>query len=677
VLACLAVAVALVPISARGADELDYGLQQHTLHKIVIRGNHTLSGAELKSILKIREPSWLHPLQQARYRPELLDAELTLIQRYYRQRGFHQVAVKLDSIAPAPRQQGDVVNISVVEGPRTYLDHLVFTGGAPLKDDLLRQGLAHVETRPVPADLNDFGQDIYTLRTHFWDAGYLQVLIVPELQTAPTGDPARRSATLIYHITPGRPYRVGQIGIEGNRITREQLIRRELRLRAGDTFRWSEVDAAQRRLLETALFRDVSFVPTHVDSSTGVADMTVRVVERRPAFYEVGAGVGNIERVRVLGAWGHNNLWGTGQRLQARARLYLDYERLLLTPSGKSTPQFNWRYDLLHTYPHFLGRQLRLDSNLYYQRQSRGASGLNLRTLGFTTGSTFRGPQWLQQTLALQEEQTEPTLYPGAPDSLHLAFEANNIRRTETRSLNYNLLADRRDDLFRPRRGWLATVENSLAGGALGGDNSFVKSQLSWHGYTATALGGVLALRASFGAVRTYGASLARGSEGVPYQARFFAGGASTVRGYVEGSLGPQMTSARLDSLQSYGYYIDSPAAGGNYLMLTNAEWRFPLPSLGKLKFGGVLFVDGGNVWQRWRDIQLRGFRWRSYPRDPGDPGATRLWDYRYSVGTGLRLDTPFGPFRFDVGFPMKRARLSADVAEDTVIYHFSLGYPF
>ncbi len=671
----LAVAVVLPARPARAVDELDFGLEQHTLHKIVITGNRTLSSAELKSILRIREPSWLHPLRQARYRPELLETELGLIQRYYRQRGFHQVAVQLDSIGRAPKKQGDDVYISVVEGPRTYLDHLVLEGAGPLPEEKLRQGLLYVEGRPVPADINDLGQDIYTLRSRYWDASYLQVQIRPELVTVPTGDPQRRSATVIYHIAPGRTYHVGTISIEGNQLTREQLIRKELSLHPGDPFSWSAADASQRRLLETALFRDVSFAPSRVDSANGVADLTVRVVERRPAFYEVGAGVGNIERVRVLGAWGHNNLWGTGQRLQLRARLYLDYQRLLV--NSKTTPQFNWRYDVLHTYPHLFGRQLRLDSNLYYQMQTRGASGLNLRTLGFTTGSSFRRPQWLQQSVTLQDEQTTPSLYPGAPDSLVLAFAANNIQKTETRAINYNLDADRRDDLFRPRRGWLVTLENSVAGGVLGGNNSFVKSQLSWHGYRTTFFGGVLALRVSAGAVRPYGKSLSRGYEGVPYQARFFAGGASSVRGYVEGSLGPQMTPARRDSLQSYGYFIDSPAAGGNYLLLSNVEWRFPLPSIASLKLGGVLFVDGGNVWQRARDIQLRDFRWRSFPRDPGDPLATRVFDYRYSVGTGLRLETPFGPFRFDIGWPLKRARLSAQAVEDKVVYHFSLGYPF
>ena len=86
------------------------------------------------------------------------------------------------------------------------------------------------------------------------------------------------------------------------------------------------------------------------------------------------------------------------------------------------------------------------------------------------------------------------------------------------------------------------------------------------------------------------------------------------------------------------------------------------------------------DVWAAISDIRLKSFRLHSIPGAPNDPESTKLWDYRYSVGTGLRLDTPFGPFRIDVGFPLKRARyVSVDetFTDPAVIYHFSLGYPF
>ena len=185
------------------------------------------------------------------------------------------------------------------------------------------------------------------------------------------------------------------------------------------------------------------------------------------------------------------------------------------------------------------------------------------------------------------------------------------------------------------------------------------------------------------GGTRPYGFSLDAGAEGVPYDDRFFAGGASTVRGYRHNSLGPQVTDQ--DELDYLNYTSDvllpdNPARGGNYLMLTNLEWRFPLPVLRRWGLSTLLFFEGGNVWAELKELRMRGFRLTSIPGDPNDPASTKAWDYRWSWGTGIRLDTPFGPVRVDVGFPLKRVRYvneSKDVTDPSPYWHFSLGYPF
>jgi len=673
--ALLAAALAGAPV--RAADELDYGLEQHSLHRIELSGNRSIPDDELKAILNIREPSWLHPFRLARYQPELFGAQLQLMARYYRRQGFHAAVVALDSITTDPRGRGDIVHVSVREGPRAFLDRLEFEGAGPVPEEELRRGLRWVEGKPVPGDLNDLGPDLYLLRRRYLDVAHLQVRIVPELTAVPTADPERLAATLVYRIDPGPPVRVGSMRVTGNSLTRTELIERALPFAPGDPLRWSEAEEAQRRLLDTSLFRDVSLQTAPADSTGGLVTLTVQVVERSPAFYEFGFGVGSQERLRVLAAWGHNNLWGTGQRLLLRARPNVSYERILNNPNTRVTPQFNYRLDLLHVYPYLLGGRLALNTNLYLERKTRGESGLNLRTLGLSFGTDLRGGPFDANGIAFRLEETEPSLHPDAPANLDSSFVRNQIGRSRTRSVVVSGVNDRRNDLLRPTRGALLTAEAAVAGGPLGGDNSYLKGAAAWHRYTGTPLGGTLALRLGAGGVRPYGASEERGAAGVPYQARFFAGGGSTVRGYPEGSLGPQISN--IDSLR---FVTDVPvpdgaSAGGNYVLLANAEWRFPLPVLSRWKLGGVLFLDGGNVWQELRDVRLRAFRLRSSPRAPDDPAATKLWDFRYSAGAGVRLDTPLGPVRVDVGWPLKRARLAEGLVEDRYVVHFSLGYPF
>jgi len=679
-----------VALPAGAVSELDYGLDQHLLYRIQIDGNETYTDNDLKGILKIREPRWFHPLmiiglsdRKARYQPHLLEAELKLVARYYHQRGFHDVAVALDSVEADPEGRGDVINISIIEGPRTYLSDVSFTGETDLDPADLLDGLRYKTGVPAPADLNALGSDIYLMRTRYWELGHLDASIVPTMTIEETDAPDRNDASLVYAIDTGPAYTIGSVTVEGQKLSRPELISRELSVKEGDLFRWSNVERSQRQLLETALFRDVSFVPVNADTVAGTTDLLVQVVERKPGYYEFGFGVGSRERIRLLAAWGHNNLFGTGQRLRLRTRNYLNYEDVQRLSGGTADPELNYHYDILHTYPRLLGK-FTLDTNIYLALETRGESGLNLETQGLSFGTRFKGGPRVVNTFRLRVEEVDPNLHPDAKQSMRDDYEASDLRSSDTRSVGWDFYEERRNDPLRPERGTLRTLQFEVGGGPLGGDNSFVKLSAGMHGYTRTPLGGVLAWRLSAGAVKPYAGSRDRGADGVPYQERFFAGGASTVRGYLQRSLGPQITDqAVLDSLQlaSDVPLSDHPARGGNYLLLTNVEWRFPMPLLSKWNVNGVAFVDGGNVWERAEDIRLRSFRWRSFPRDPDEESATKLWDYRYSVGGGVRIDTLVGPIRLDVGFPLKRAKLSvADAETETeakVIYHFSLGFPF
>jgi len=345
--------------------------------------------------------------------------------------------------------------------------------------------------------------------------------------------------------------------------------------------------------------------------------------------------------------------------------------------------QINYRADIEYVNPRLRDSRFSLDTELYLKRETRGESALNQSIHGFNIGTTWKASRRVTNSAYWGIKITNPSVHPYAPDSLKVRFDEVGVELTQTRFLSWATFIDHRDDLFRPTHGMYSIGTLKLAGGLMGGDFSFIKGSASWQNYHATKLGGVLALRLMLGAAAPYGKSTGLGPDGVPYDDRFFAGGASSVRGYGHNSLGPQVTDQdELDEL-NYGSDVllpDNPARGGNYLMLTNIEWRFPLPWLSRWNFASVLFFEGGNVWESLRDIRIQGFRLNSAPGDPGDPGSTKVWDYRYSYGTGIRLDTPFGPVRADVGIPLKRVRYLSpdkDYSDPSVVWHFSLGYPF
>lgn len=672
----------LWPAAVLADEELDYGLETHRLARIQLTGNTTFSDNDLKGVLRIREPSWTRPLNTPTYRPHLVETQVNLIKNYYRNRGFHQVRAELDSITTLP-DKGDVLHISITEGLRTMIRRVTLSDTTAVGAAALRQVMYLKEGRPAPADLNGFGGDIYAMRDVLRNATYLQALVIPSMVITPHSTGTGFWADVDYRIEPGPAFSVGKVVLRGNDNTRDNLLTREMEIAAGDPLRWSKVEESRRQLLVTSLFRDVSISPVRVDTLRGVADLRVQVIERRPAFYEVGVGVGSLERIRLLAAWGHNNLWGTGRRVQLRARTAWNLEDVVGTPSSFNEGQINYWVDADYVNPRMRDSRYSFDLGAYLKRETRGESGLNLATHGFNVGTTWKASRRVTNNVYLGLKITDPSVHPYAPDDLKDRFAQTGVALSQTRSWNWGIYIDHRNDLYRPTGGMYTTATAKLAGGLMGGDYSFFRWSAAWHNYHSMPVGGVLALRVMVGGARPYGRSLDLGADGVPYDDRFFAGGASTVRGYGHNSLGPQVQDQEeLDFLNytSENLLPDNPARGGNYLMLTNIEYRFPLPWLKRWKLSSVMFFEGGNVWAEAGDIRMEAFRLTSDPGDPLDPGSTKSWDYRYSYGTGVRLDTPIGPVRVDVGFPLKRANyVSADrnVTDPKSVWHFSLGYPF
>ena len=135
---------------------------------------------------------------------------------------------------------------------------------------------------------------------------------------------------------------------------------------------------------------------------------------------------------------------------------------------------------------------------------------------------------------------------------------------------------------------------------------------------------------------------------------RFQAGGANSVRGYKQNTLGPAVF------FPTPGDEPDRLYIGGQAVTVINQELRFPI---WRIIHGGV-YWDAGNVWATTKQFSLG--------------------DLKHTVGIGARVVLPFGAIRFDYAKPLnpctaeELARLPiSPCAADTVRFHFSFGYAF
>jgi outer membrane protein assembly factor BamA len=153
----------------------------------------------------------------------------------------------------------------------------------------------------------------------------------------------------------------------------------------------------------------------------------------------------------------------------------------------------------------------------------------------------------------------------------------------------------------------------------------------------------------------------------LPFEKRYFSGGANSVRGWSVRSLGPGRYKDKDGN-------INFITQTGDMKLDLNLEYRTHL----FWKFGGALFVDAGNIWTL-----------REYDEQPGGQFkfSRLLKDMAVSYGLGLRLNFDYFIIRFDLGmkavnpayetedeahFPIAHPRLGRDLA-----FHFAVGLPF
>jgi outer membrane protein assembly complex protein YaeT len=269
--------------------------------------------------------------------------------------------------------------------------------------------------------------------------------------------------------------------------------------------------------------------------------------------------------------------------------------------------------------PLLFGLRLRSFLRVSYS-EDRTHEGFALADTALETGiSRAWGPRW-HGRLAYRLENER--IFDVDPDvNLALVHASGRVA-----SLAPSLTRDTRDDPFRPHRGSLLTTQLRSSHPLLGADVTFHR----WEGDARTYL--PLAREITLAAAWRMGRIWSPQRSDLPLAERFYLGGANTHRGFPENELGPRGEQ-------------DSPLGGEAYL-LGNLELRFPLWRA----VHGAVFLDAGN----------------NFLHDPEPPYL------RTAVGLGLRLDTPVGPLRADIGL-----NLDPEENERTPVLHIALGHAF
>lgn len=405
--------------------------------------------------------------------------------------------------------------------------------------------------------------------------------------------------------------KVGQVGFQGNRTTKDWVMQRLIKTRPGETFNVNKWTNDLRRLVNTQWFETVQSIEDQ-QRELGRIDLIADVKETRTGQFNVGLQLDPRNSIAGVISLRDINFRGTGQSvgvnyIQATRgtgpSVDLDYSNPFFD-SKDTTLRASIYSRVVFRFANAFGSNTPIDnSDQYYERRTGASLGIS---------RPVRDNLSLGVSVRFENVQT---------DNVEAAQSDQFIRQDGTIGvLSVGGVMNNRDRDVDPTRGnWfrldlepgysnITKVGGAVTDPGILGSNTFFRTSMEWRQYFTdgaplgrdlNASRRVLALRARYGAI---------GGD-VPFFEQFFAGGADTVRGYSEDRF------------------------WGRQQLLTTAELRYPLQK----SFSVIGFVDYGGAWGGYGAVN--------------DFTQSQKFQLHLGYGVGLSFKTPLGPIRLDLGF--------------------------
>lgn len=581
------------------------------IRKINIVGNKTFPDDELMDDFESRVGGWLAFFtKEDQYSRQKLSGDLEKLRSYYLDRGYIKFNVESTQVSISPDKEDIYITINVTEGEIFTISDIKLTGNLVLEPEtyfpLIRL------RRNEPFSRREVVNSTERINEQLSDRGYAfaNVNNIPEI------DEENKTVSVTYFVDPGKQVYVRRIDIEGNRRTRDRVIRREMRQMEKSWLSNTKVLLSRERLRRLGYFEDITIETPAVPGSADEMDVKVTVKEQPSGSLSGGLGYSETQGFTLSASVREDNFLGTGKTVG-------------LTFNNS---KYNSHYMLAYNNPY---------------------ATVNGISRGFTL--SYRETDY--EELNIADYQTDTSIASvnfGLPLSdfnrLNAAFAIEDIRlqtgalasdevqdfvdREGNKFLDFKLTTswrhDSRDSAVFPTQG----VSQRFSADATlpGSDLQFYRLMYNYREFIPLYKNYIFSYRGDVG----YGDGFGK-TEELPFFENFFAGGEKTVRGFKTNTLGPR---------DSFGDPL-----GGNIKLVGSVELYAP-PPLEDLQetLRMSTFLDFGNVFE----------------------DTVEFSEFRYSVGVGLTWLSPMGAMTLSYGVPLN------DKDEDEIEnFQFSFGQVF
>ena len=591
------------------------------LSNIRFEGNETYSDLRLRLTMKdIKQQRWYF-FWRAAFDQDKFEEDLENIRKHYRNKGYRDFKIISDSVHYTEDKQNMDLVLTVKEGPMYKYRNFSWDGQNLYNEKILSQALGLEKGDKYSQE--DFEKAVYErMQNLYMDRGYIYSRIEPQITPA-----GMDSLDIHFVIVENHKVYIRNIVIRGNEKTRENVIRRQLRIFPGDVFNKDRLMRSYREIMMLNYFGNV--LPDVVPIDDDEVDVEIVVEEKPSGTANMQMGFSQAFGVTGGGGFSLPNWKGKGQHLALSFDVGTNYGNSFYTnssyqPSKKRQASFSFTDPMVNDTKNLLGASIfysfRGRSSMYYSPLDATMVGSSLRW-----GRRFKWPDdffrgsWSFQILKRMYEAETPE---------ELEQYTSGLDETIGVNITQAINRDSRDHPEFTTQGSLMSITSTISGGPLGGNEDFHKHVLNLEWYTPTFWKFVLMSSLKLGAINML-PSMDDERSVIPFSERFIMGGnglmyGNPLRGYEDNRVGP-MTSR-------------GNPVGGNALAKVAMEFRVPF-SENPVVYG-LIFAEMGNVWAE-TSLQEKF----SLPR-------VGPFDLKRSTGAGIRFFMPMiGMLGFDLGY--------------------------
>ena len=507
-------------------------------------------------------------------------------------------------------EDGTTLEVEIEPGPRRHLSVVEIRG----VDEELKKALDEIrELQPGdPVSTGQIARTSFLMEDYLRELGFASAAVQTRIEEAASGKIGEFD--LFYEVEVGREHRIGELHTEGLSKSSPAWVKKVSQLETGELLNPSSITEARRRLARTGIFQGIAIRRDEAakqESGSVLTPITIELEEHARYRVTYGVRAESTREAGVVADISDLNFLGRGQTLGLRL-IYATLER---------NARLYWS----------IPRVRQTNKNLEFFLETRREEQLPIVITDDPEEENDGNSAIEDSVVADTQEAWAQLTFPWGRRSVHRLYTV--YKRSVTEIPTDSGVEEQK--VVSPYSGWQVsfdTGERSFFETStdkvtvfLGSDLSFASESMGsdytgygWFGQIKPQIPLVKTRKSALVWVHNYRTGLREAKDDVelPFFDRLFAGGEFSVRGYPTNSLGPISE--------------DGIPLGGEAMFVTNQELRFPIWSL----LTGVAFFDAGNVWATRQDVGSMLFK---------------------SVGAGLRADSPIGPLRLDLAFPLDR----------------------